>query len=404
MVKYSIFSYLISILIALSTFSGVLKLPSNIYIVALFLFIFSVIINNKKEKLFIQSKSILFFLLICACSILYNNPPPFFRPWERFLLFCLVLLSFSAIFTSKKLIEERMELFKSLVNLFVVFSIGSFFAFFLGVNYFVRDGVEMDMSEVGHFSGLIKHSMLLGPISAISFIYSFSKCFIDSKIKIKLLWTLIACFTFSACTFSASRASVGGMLVGSLVALYVMCKKRGKNLGKYLGYLVVVVILLSPIIINLMSGVIQKNEGNIEQGGIMYSRETTLLVRIIEIRENFFTGVGFACVDTNLVNVDKETGVIEPGSSWLAAFSMTGILGFALLIFIYVKAIRNAFKNITDPILSMTLSGILVFFGVHMIAEGYVLAGGHVLCCFFWLTMGCINARKTTNQLKCKVL
>ena len=114
-----------------------------------------------------------------------------------------------------------------------------------------------------------------------------------------------------------------------------------------------------------------------------------------EIQKFRVFGTGFGCVDESSTHsykattskfnysIDPQDGIIEPGSSWMYVLSATGIPGFIiftlLLAFVFLGTLRG--KGL--------LAGLLCFFAIHMMAEGYVLSSGSVMTYIFWLTMAC---------------
>ncbi|MDP2455208.1 MULTISPECIES: hypothetical protein [unclassified Kaistella] len=100
------------------------------------------------------------------------------------------------------------------------------------------------------------------------------------------------------------------------------------------------------------------------------------------------------------IGFDSDSGKVEPGSSWLALLSMTGIAGFILIVFIFLSALIYLFKNKNDYIISGILGSLLLFFMIHMSAEGYILAAGSLLFFYIWLLLGVIEGYKKYQIIK----
>lgn len=114
------------------------------------------------------------------------------------------------------------------------------------------------------------------------------------------------------------------------------------------------------------------------------SRAKKFEARIDEFSSSPIWGVGFAGINPHGKDkFNKMTGSIEPGSSWLAVLSMTGFVGFLLFSTLYYKSAKISIDNQTPY-----LVGLLGFYCVHMIAEGYLFAGGNPNCFLLWLIMG----------------
>ena len=389
--------YFLAVIIVFSTLSGFMRLPSFLYQVAM---IFFLVISLKQGNFRIKYVSILYvsFIVVCAFSILYNDPPSYFRSWQRLSLFVFVLFCFSPFVICKELIHSREKLYSGLLTVMLFFSVASFFAYFLGINFFQRGDEILDMGHFGHFSGFFNHSMTLGPIGAITSVYSLTKFLLEKDKKHRLWWMLAFFICFSTILLSASRGATAGGLLALLIVLYRYSKMQKKRFAKYIGIVSVIALFLLPVIQFMAGGLIQKQDANVEAGGSFSSRDEKYIARIGEIQDHFITGIGFATVDPNLDVVDVKNGGVEPSTSWLAVFSMTGVFGFAIFVYLYIKSLRKALNKVIDSFFSVALSGILTFFGVHMLVEGYVFAAGNILCGLYWLTLGVVDAKSRESR------
>ena len=145
----------------------------------------------------------------------------------------------------------------------------------------------------------------------------------------------------------------------------------------------------SPFLDNVQN----KNKGSISAGGITSSRDEHWQKRIKEFKSSPFFGVGFATVsvEESGSTFNKADGKVETGSSWLNILSMTGIFGFICFISLWINnfflLIRLYRYNIYY---SSYLSALLIFWCLHMIAEGYIFAAGGFLFFCVWLLLGYI--------------
>ncbi len=387
---------LFAVLITLSTYSGFLKLPTifNMAIILLFV-LYSLLV--KSGGVVIKSVLLLGFMIICVTSILINNPPYYFRAWDRLAMFSLLIIAYAPLITSKQLEINRIVLFRMFLWIMTLYAVGSFIAYFFGINFFIREGEVYDYTEAGHFSGLTHHSMSLGPVAAISSIFSIVKALSNNERKKRIIWFAVAFSSFAAMMLAASRGAVGGFVLAVLLIVLKMGEKKAGKMVRNLGILIIIVAAMYPVLGQLSESVRAKNEYGQSQGGIMYSREAKMAARVYEIQHNFITGVGFATVDETVDAVDRTTGTIEPNSSWLGVFSMTGVIGFILFAAVFLSSIRIAMKKIGDKYMSLLLTGIMAFYFVHMMIEGYALAAGSYNCTMYWLTVGVIHAYKNEN-------
>lgn len=149
-------------------------------------------------------------------------------------------------------------------------------------------------------------------------------------------------------------------------------------------------MLTFPLWERAADGVIKKQEGNVKAGSQFNSRGSKWDARIEEFAGSPVFGVGFSAQDPDGKDeYDKRNGTIEPGSSWLAVLSMTGAVGFVLIVLMLVFPLFYLRDN-PNPFNALLL-GLLVFFFLSFIAEGYIFAGGNPLCFIAWLVFGCAN-------------
>lgn len=384
-------------LIAISSITGGILLPQQFYFAALALI---GIIIFSRGGWHVSNIWVLLFLLVCILSLVVNNPPSFFRAWNRLGVYSLVLLVVSPLFDSLVATRVRYRLFIYFIYIGVILSVGSFFAFFLGINLFERNGEYLEIGA-GTFSGLMNHSMVLGPISALSAICVFVKVLnpgnleLSTRKKHLLIAVMVCCC--GACLLAASRSALGGLMVGLTLVLVRTYKHR---ISRTMGTIAVIAILggaTFPIWGGLLTFVNQKQTSNVESGGAFFSREERFSARIYEFKSSPIIGIGFSTADTQFLGVDMETGRVEPGSSWLAILSMTGILGLLCFLPICFGAVKRVWK-IRDPFVSCLLCSFLSFFFIHMIAEGYIFAPKSCFILLLWLIFSCINGIATIEK------
>lgn len=334
--------------------------------------------------------SIAFFLLACVLSLLSNNPPSFFNAWNRLAIYSMVLLIMSPLVTNKYIGAIRSRIMYYSLCTLSVLSVGSFFAYFLGINLFVRDGSELEI-RAGTFSGLMNHSMALGPFAAISAVFLFGSYLSEKKKHLRMVLLFSSVFSMGASLLAASRIAV----VAGVVSIFVLVIRFFKGrLTKSLTMILITVTIATasfPLWSSFTDFVVTKNRGNLEEGSIMSSREKKINARVTEFKSSPLVGIGYCTIDPRLDVVQFSNGQIEPGSSWLALASMTGIIGTLVFIFIVIKAFKQAWSISSNKKASI-LSAILAFFIIHMIAEGYIMAPRSILALFFWLLIGTINA------------
>lgn len=386
-------------LLILSSVTGGILLPQPFYYISLG--VLGIMILSKGH-LVLSNLLVPFLLIVCLLSLIINNPPSFYHAWSRLGVYTLVVLVVGPMLYSKSAVSMRFRLVFYFLSIGAVLSVGSFFAYFLGINLFVREGELLEIGA-GRFSGLMNHSMVLGPMSALSAILLFSMTLNFNKLenqsnRKRIILIVMMAFCCGACLLAASRISIVGLIVGLIMVVFVTNQGR---IAKSIKILTIVVILVGasyPLWGDLTAFIIQKNQGNIGIGGNVFSsREDKFAARIYEFKSSPIIGIGFCVADPQFSGVNESNGRVEPSSSWLAVASMTGILG--LLFFLplcFVAAIKV--WRIRDPLLSSILAGSLFFIFVHMIAEGYIYAPKNCLSMLFWAILGSIYGITTYEK------
>lgn len=383
------FVKILGIFLTLSSIAGFFHF-GVLYYITLGLFGLMVIYNLIKQGTK-ANPFIIVFLAFCVLSLIVNDTLPVFNAWGRLGVYILVLFVVSPMLSNATVGVKRTKLLIYVMDVCVIVSILSFFAYFLGINLFVLRGEVLEIG-VGTFSGLMNHSMILGPISGLSSVFMLSYSLFENNKRKRIIYIISTFCCLGSCLLSASRLAVGAAIVGSVYVFY--CRYRS-NLTRFSIVLLLIAALggiTFPIWGGLTDFIVQKQQDNIEMGGsMMYSRERKINARITEFRSSPITGIGFATVDPRLDNVDMVKGYIEPGSSWLAVLSMTGILGSAafLLICIFTFKKMQSQKNM---FFACALGGMFIYYLVHFAAEGYIMAPRSFLNMLFWLILGALYA------------
>lgn len=324
------------------------------------------------------------FLLYLLLNILICKPPSIFSPYLRLLYMCFVLLVISPIIQNDNFRKLRENSFLYMCVFSVIISLVSFVFYFLGINFFNGDEERLAdyLSHGGWFAGLTKHSMLLGPVSGIASVSMFA-LFLKTK---KYIYIVFFLFCLSSVLFSASR----GALYSVIVAVVVMVVKASKSMSVFLkrfAFLFTLSFFLFAFSDTLLSGIMHKYEvRDVDQEGVFASRQVRMEHRMDEFLANPFVGIGFASLDLKYEGEYSDTGVVEPGSSWLAILSMTGLFGFFFVFLIFFKSFKYTYNE--NSLESTAKIGVLSMFVIHMLIEGYFYAAGSPLFFMVWLTLG----------------
>lgn len=339
------------------------------------------------------SLSCVLFLFYLPINIIFTNPDPVFQSWSRMGLFIVVFLFASPLFKGEYIASLRNKVFIGILIISSILSVGSFFCYFVGINY-MKSTIDDFVGSSGYFGGLTRHSMSLAVFSGISALYFFYKSQKNS-IHHKLIYLVLTAISLGSLLFSASRSALLAALAGLLVILYVVKKENGSFI-KTLLVIIVGVMLSFPLWESAADGVMKKQKNNEQSGSTFDSRSPKWTARALEFASSPVFGVGFSAQDPDGKDTfDKKTGIVEPGSSWLAILSMTGVIGFVLVGIVFIFPFFYLRDN-PSPYNALLL-GLMFFFSLSFVAEGYIFAGGNPLCFIAWLVFGCANDVRDGN-------
>lgn len=367
---------ILPLFVMLSCIGGLPHWCSSLFFVAYCLYLIIMV----RRLVSINKLELLFLIYLALCTLL-SSPDSVFHSWERLVIFSILILFSTSVLESEYNRKLRRKSLKMVLCISISISIMSFFCYFLNINLFEDSYSGEFFSDyndfIGHFSGIAKHSMVLGPLAGISTIYLFIK-YLDTKSK-KCLMIMVLCI--GSLFFAASRGAIFATLFG--ISIYFLKYIRNGN-KKSIVLAFIIGILLFPIYQPYIDAALNKH-GNKGNFGVYDSRTQKVDARIYEFTESPIYGVGFCAIDPNGKDeYNVLTGSIEPGSSWLAVLSMSGLFGFLFFLVIIGKAMYQANKRKDNLLIS-----ILAFFSIHMLVEGYVFSAGNALSFLFWLSIGC---------------
>jgi hypothetical protein len=338
---------------------------------------FLLIILSSYPKLHFQSKTLL-LIVGTATSLVVNDVDAKYGTGIRWILWFMLLGSVGPIFSSKTLLTIRHKALQYFLNGFVIITVLSFLYSILGLPNIGR----------GNFAGLMNQSMVLGPVAAISGIYSFYKYLINNRLKTKYYYLAISAISGLVVILAASRLAFAGFIAG-MIFLFA---KPFKNRIIY----AFLIISMGIVVYARIDEGVEKTKQSIDKGlvekGTNNSRESLWNDRIIEFRSSPIFGVGFSAQNDRITESDigggKMGGRVEPGSGYLMILSMTGIFGLLLFLwYFYFLFNSKRFWNEIFKQETYKLS-IFAFFAVHFIGEGYVYSAGSMLGSLFWLMVG----------------
>lgn len=337
------------------------------------------------------------FLLVffCGVSILLSRYYVLFHSVQRFIAWVLLLLVVTPLISTERSEKFRTLLFVYMLRLCMFVTAVSFVCYFLHINFARVQTDGLDFSEV-HFGGITTHSMLLAPLSAISCLYSIYILSLSAEDKKRIVLGLLMVFvSFSTCVIAASRGALLALLCASVFLICKIFSRKGKL--SFLVGLFLISLFTSNLWGDFVYRLVKKQEYNVSEGGTFYSRATKWEARWNEFSANPIFGVGFAQIDPSMGdNYDSKTGTVEPGTSWGAVLSMTGLCGFFCLLFIFGNSFMRNYRYASKE--SFFLCSLTLFFMIHLLVEGYIYAAGSILCFMLWLFLTQVVNTKGYSQ------
>lgn len=385
-----IFAIFISTVVIVSALSFRIPL-GNVYYIAIVCTFFVLYFLTSVERKFLN-RNMFFLTGACFLSILLNDVPSLFSPYLRLGMFMLVLGIISPLINSYSLFAFRKIIFVYFNYIIIILSALSFLGLVTGVYVGLTERAGVERPD---FTGLFNHSMTLGPMSGVAIITCLYKIYSVKGTKTKLFFIVCALLCFMAAVSAGSRAAILGTIGGGFFLLYKVNQGR---LNKHIKtiFAIVAMLLLTFPIWQERTAFLMSKVNRLENSETTFdSRTEKWIYRWREFQTSPVIGIGFASVDPKGGDqYDVESGTIEPGSSWLAILSMTGILGFIPFLLIFIKDFWFLYQDKLNKLYSGYLGGLLTLFALHLVAEGYVFASGAIQFFSFWLLLGIIEAFK----------
>lgn len=336
---------------------------------------------------------LLFFVLLAALGLFVMKPEPFFRSSERLIGFVINIALLSPLLSSPFLNSVKMNLFSYTLSGLKIIMFASFVAYFLGINLANKE----DTDPFWAFSGITNQSMVLAPISAMCLIHGVWSLITQCNSKIYSLFLIVQCLCSIWCIIVAgSRGSMIGAIVSIAVLFYCY--------GSYKKFFLCVIVFLtsysflpSDVLDKAFYTINIKQENNeISVSSVTSTRDEKWNARINEFLESPVFGCGFAS-QTNYTEDDdksyiKKTGGLEPGSSWLCIFAMTGILGFLTLGVKIIKQSLQIWRASQSDINAIFLLSLWIFYLFNGAFEGWIFYSGGFVFYLWWLLYGILHA------------
>lgn len=262
---------------------------------------------------------------------------------------------------------------------------------------------DMVMGRIG-FHGLANHSMLMSPLAGICILYGFYRFYLSE--------TRIGCYkeaiyigvSFLVLILAGSRGALAATLVGIIFFYMHLYKHDLGRLVKVTLFFLLVLISTSALWWPYTEKIREKMDSSEEAGGLTSSREELWGDRIKEFKAFPIFGVGFASYNLNYIqseySINRKTGTIEPGSSWLFLLSSLGLYGFLSFLLPVSYALYILYKDSDIGMNGGLVGSMMAFSFSHMLIEGFVMASGAYLCFLLWLLLSESEQILQTNNKK----
>lgn len=328
--------------------------------------------------------------IACALSILLNDINSVYRPWERFILFAIVTIVASPFIQSDFYDKFRVLTFKYIQNLWIIVVVLSIPALVL-----------REKGLTG-FEGFTSHSMIMSSTSAMVIVTLLYKLYAKKLTKIIAIPLIIVAFL--CMLLAGSRIALAASIGGTIFFLFRVYRKRMDIFVRIAATIIVAMAITFPLWDSYLDRIEQKNSAINQQTGevdMLSSRTLIWDQRIREFEESPLVGVGFGYAPYitgynertgKATFMETETGVVEPGSGWLAIMSMTGLIGLLGFIVLWGSSLKKCIQcEKEDKLWGAYLFAMLIFVSIQMIAEGGIYAAGGIDCFRVWILIGAIH-------------
>lgn len=311
-------------------------------------------------------------LMACAAASLLNCDDREFAG-ERLVGWSILLLTVGPLNASDAARRLRSRAHVIALGMVIAVTVASAAWYVLGLPELGRGG----------FTGVMWHSMTLGPLAAICGVLALSKAFSTARME----WGGLYVVALTVCVLSASRSALAALGFATIVILAFQIRR---NAVIALGSIAITsVLVFAPGVVLSAARAVMPGEvtQGLEQKGWNHSREAHWEARWDEFNYSPVTGVGFSYGWLDTAGVNEDLSSVEAGSSYIAVLSMTGLVGaggcMLLALTVALRFWRHAKKF--SYAARMEIASMAGFWFVHLGAEGYIFAVGSLMGMIFWL-------------------
>lgn len=333
----------------------------------------------------------LLFLFICAMSIILSSSSTRFMSWQRLGAFMLLLTVAGPLLETDGMRKIRRKALTMAGWLCVLWSVYYTLLYLFMMTHYCGPLSQWQWMTAHS----VRISMLTGALAAFgALIAEWRLLALPRPSRRKWLVYTVNILSFLVCAnvmiVASSRIAIVGFIAGSAAMFLVKWHNPGRIRKVHIAVMTAIGVFCCVSMILPMTPIMQVKIHHVEKNGNDYlaSRRVMWEERTREIMTHPLTGTGFANVASEstgsygMMPEKRQSGHIEPGSGWLYVFSATGLPGFLCFIFLIGMTLLHVCRR------DALLTGLLCFFCVHIMAEGYVLSAGSTMSYMLWLTIG----------------
>lgn len=328
------------------------------------------------------------FLIVAVISMLGNKIPPFFKPYERFALFLMLMIGCSPLIDGPAINRIKRHLTYGCMYALLAITVLSFLGYFMGF------GKRLD-GIVNSYMGVAGHPNFLGFYTMVAMCWVAGMFFRCTKKIERQIAIALWCACLITLLLSSSRSALACGLLGTLMAVYLRYQKNATAMMNTVMVMIGAVFAALPYLMPYTEAMMKKNMNFGDASSMVAdTRGYIWELRLMELKESPLIGVGAYSCDVNLPAANvfyvEHTGTIELGSSYLGLLSQCGILGFIAFLTVALPIVWKTFRYATrerTPYAQMWLPIIFVC-AVNMAVEGYLMTAGAVQCVVVWMVLG----------------
>ncbi len=338
---------------------------------------------------------LIIFVTILAISLFISPTTDYLARIFRFIAFIIGMLCFSPLIYSTRL-EKYRRLMAVILFISLTICVGISFLIYLYV-LIIREDIFSSTFYYYGFTGIFNRGMALSPMAAL---VAIGALWISINGHLKPRWRILGLTIALTGTITCIAAGSRMAVISLFICMILIAVCQHKILIRYFrtrtGVITVAVLFIilcvslpySLKVINYKQSIADKHNS------ILFSRAQKWQTRWAEFESSPLLGIGYANAFKEKDNLGETPGAFIPGSSWLTVLTYGGIAGGIPFLWFMFDLVKRLWRRRGKSEYSL-LSGLLVFFLLNGMTEGWLLFAGALMFPLFWLTCSEIYAEDT---------